>query len=72
MSTPKARPQLLSAQKIVRLDELPQFTGLRRTQIRVLMQAGKFPRPIRLSERRIAWLESEVAAWQAARIAERG
>lgn len=32
---------------------------------------GKFPRPVKLSGSRNAWLESEVDAWCAAKLAER-
>jgi prophage regulatory protein len=57
--------------KVIRLAELTDFVGLRRTQIQDLISKGRFPRPIKLSARRIAWLASEIAEWQAARIAER-
>lgn len=57
--------------KIIRLADLPDYTGLRRTQIEFLIEQGKFPRPVRLSARRKAWLETEIIAWQQARIAER-
>jgi len=57
--------------KIVRLVDLPQFCGLKRTQIETLIAAGKFPRPVKLSERRKGWLESELITWQQARIAGR-
>lgn len=36
-----------------------------------LIQKGEFPKPIKLSERSSAWLESEVQAWIDARIAAR-
>ena len=36
-----------------------------------LIDDRKFPAPIRLSENRIAFLESEIDAWLDARIAER-
>ena len=58
-------------ERIVRLADLPQFVGLRRTQIDFLIQQGKFPKPIKLSVRRKAWLERELIIWQQARIAER-
>jgi prophage regulatory protein len=58
-------------QRVIRLAELPAYTGLRRSQIDALIARGEFPRPVKLSTRRKAWLESEVAAWQGARIAER-
>ena len=57
--------------KIVRLDELPQYCGLRRTQIEQLISENKFPRAVKLSARRKAWLESELIAWQQERIALR-
>jgi len=57
--------------KIIRLAELTQFTGLRRTQITQLVAEGRFPPPVRLSARRKCWIADEVALWQAERIAER-
>jgi prophage regulatory protein len=57
--------------KVIRLAELTEFTGLRRTQIALLIAEERFPRPVRLSARRKAWLADEIALWQAERIAER-
>jgi prophage regulatory protein len=57
--------------KIVRLAELPGYTGLHRTQIDELIKQGQFPRPVKLSTRRKGWLEHELISWQQARIAER-
>lgn len=59
--------------RMYRLRELPQFVGLRRTQIGELIKAGQFPRPIPLSDsgRAVAWLESDLLSWQASRIAAR-
>lgn len=56
-----------------RLADLPQFVGLRRTQIGELMKLGQFPKPVALSNsgRAIAWLESDLIAWQNSRIAAR-
>jgi len=36
-----------------------------------LIDDGKFPAPIRLSENRVAFLENEIDVWLEARIAER-
>lgn len=63
-----AAPRL---QRVIRLRDLPDFVGLRRTAIEGLIAAGKFPKPIRLSERSMAWVENDLIAWQQARIAER-
>lgn len=46
-------------------------TGLPETSGRRLMAEGKFPRQVRLSPRCVGWLESEVDAWIASRVAER-
>jgi prophage regulatory protein len=57
--------------RIIRLAELPQYVGLKRTQIDQLIQEGRFPHPVKLSARRKGWLESELIVWQQQRIAER-
>jgi prophage regulatory protein len=36
-----------------------------------LEKEGKFPRRVQVGSNRVAWLESEVEAWVAARVAER-
>lgn len=59
--------------RMFRLRDLPQFVGLRRTQIAELIKAGEFPKPVPLSDsgRAVAWLEQDLIAWQNARIAVR-
>jgi prophage regulatory protein len=59
--------------RLYRLRDLPPFVGLRRTQIAELIKAGEFPKPIPLSDsgRAVAWLESDLIAWQSGRIARR-
>jgi prophage regulatory protein len=57
--------------RIIRKADLPKFVGLRRTQIETLIARGEFPKPVRLSERAVGWVGSELAEWQRARIAER-
>lgn len=57
--------------KIIRLRDLPSYVGLARTQIDTLICRGLFPRPIRLSTRAKGWLASDIAKWQAGRIALR-
>lgn len=56
-----------------RLSSVEIITGIRRTKIKEMIAAGAFPRPVPLSDggRAIAWLESELVAWQRARIAKR-
>jgi predicted DNA-binding transcriptional regulator AlpA len=47
------------------------LTGLSKTTLYVRIRAGEFPRPVQVSSQAVGFLESEVLAWQAARIAER-
>jgi prophage regulatory protein len=42
-----------------------------REQIRRLVKQEKFPVPISLSDRRIAWVESELDAWLEIKAAQR-
>jgi prophage regulatory protein len=57
--------------RLIRLPEVARLTGLGRSQLYALAAAGKFPSPLKLSERCSAWAEPEVRAWIAERIAER-
>jgi len=58
-------------QKILRRPEVESVTGLPRSTIYDKMARGEFPKPVPLSGRAVGWLESEVLAWQRARIAQR-
>ena len=57
--------------RIIQSRDLPTFTGLNQTRLDELIAAGTFPKPVKLSSRRVGWLESEIITWQQARIAER-
>jgi prophage regulatory protein len=58
-------------QRFLRLPEVKSITGLPTSTIYEQMDAGLFPRPVHISPRSAAWLQTEVAEWQAARVAER-
>lgn len=57
-------------QVLLRRKEVEARTGLPRSSLYELIGRGEFPRPIRLGERSVAWIDSEVDAWIASRIAE--
>lgn len=59
--------------KLLTFDELKSLKGIRYTRRHLTRKcdAGEFPRPLRLSPKRIAWPEDEIDAWLAARLAER-
>lgn len=56
--------------RLIPLPEVIRLTGRGRSRIYAEIKAGRFPQPIRdgASSR---WVESEIVAWIAARIAER-
>lgn len=49
--------------KVIRLNQVIDSTGLGRSTIYKYITEGKFPAPIKLSERCVGWLESEVQQW---------
>ena len=51
--------------------EVALRTSISRAEIYRRVNAGTFPRPVSLGGSRVAFLEREVAAWIAQRIAER-
>ncbi|NTF80543.1 helix-turn-helix transcriptional regulator [Rhizobium rhizogenes] len=51
--------------------EAAEATSLSRTLLTLMAAAGRFPAPVALGERRIAFVRAEVEAWIDARIAER-
>jgi len=61
--------QTQGALAILRLDQVRARTGFSRSSIYNLMAAGDFPRKVALGPRSVGWVESEVEAWIAARIA---
>ena len=56
---------------LISLNQACEITSLSRTMINRLRGEGRFPRAVSLGEKRIAFPREEVAAWIAARIAER-
>jgi prophage regulatory protein len=57
--------------RVLRLPGVEAKSGLRRDSIYRLGKAGKFPKPVKLSEKASGWFEDEIDAWLAERAAER-
>ncbi|MCU1248696.1 MAG: AlpA family transcriptional regulator [Edaphobacter sp.] len=53
---------------IIRFPALRDRYGISRSRLYVWMAEGKFPRPIRLGERSVGWLENEVEDWLRGRV----
>ncbi len=47
-------------------------TGLSRSSIYAMMEAGDFPRPVRIGKRAVAWPQSAIEAWLANRPTSNG
>ena len=58
--------------QLIRLPMVTEITGQPRSSIYELMEAGEFPKPVRINKRAVAWVRSEIDQWIDARIKERG
>jgi prophage regulatory protein len=61
----------MTTTQLLRLPQVRQIVGLSRSEIYRLISLGRFPRPIPLGERAVAWTSDEIAAWVRERIAAR-
>jgi len=50
--------------RFLRIPDLIQLTGLSRSAIYARIQAGDFPRPLKLGSRVSVWDEADITAWQ--------
>ena len=57
---------------LVSMRDTCALTSLSRTAINIRRANGTFPEAVRLGEKRVAFVRSEVLEWVRARIAERG
>lgn len=55
-------------EKFLKLAKVAEITSLGETSIKRLINKGQFPKPIKLSARRNAWLEHEVHDWMKKKI----
>jgi prophage regulatory protein len=54
--------------RLLRLDTVKEITGLSRSTI---YADPTFPKPCKIGERAVAWVEEEISAWVAAKIEQR-
>lgn len=59
-----------SLARTLRLPEVIKMTGLGRSLIYRLQSQQRFPHSVRLADSAVGWLEAEIQAWVAARVAE--
>jgi len=54
---------------LIRLKKVEEKTGLKKSMVYDLMNKKEFPKSIKIGERAVAWVSSEIDAINAARIA---
>ena len=70
----QARPRtgaVVNPHVLIPLEEVIARAAISKTVIYKQIRQGTFPRPVPVGERRRAWVETEIEAWIAARIAVR-
>jgi len=66
-ATPRLTEPPFRGPRFIRLKELRFRIGMAPSGIWQMVKDGRFPKPRRIGERAVAWLEEEVIAWIAAR-----
>jgi prophage regulatory protein len=56
---------------LIRRAEVQKRTALSTSQLYAKMQAGEFPKPVKIGARARAWLEAEISEWIATHAAQR-
>ena len=57
--------------RLLKVKNVIEITGVSRSHLYALAQKDLFPKPVKLTERSSAWVESEVQDWIDSRIAQR-
>ena len=64
-----SKSQQTENNRLIRRKEVQAKTGLGASSIYAMMKSGEFPQCLNLSERRVAWIESDIDKWIAERVA---
>lgn len=49
--------------KLIKLKAVMDCTGLARSTVYKFIAEGRFPKPVKLGVRMVAWVESEIQQW---------
>ncbi len=71
LSPPGTEDVRAKAIRILRLAQVLDVTGLGKTKIYELQSAGNFPMRVQMTSHCVGWIEHEVQAWLAQRVAAR-
>lgn len=61
----------MTSHQLLRLKQVEQKTGLKRSQIYLYMKDDTFPHSIKIGPASVAWLESEIDEWINLKLANR-
>ncbi|EOF5434010.1 AlpA family transcriptional regulator [Salmonella enterica] len=53
----------MASHRLLRLNQVLDKTGLKRSQVYTYMRSGDFPHSIKIGPSSVAWLESEIEEW---------
>ncbi|EAS1759766.1 AlpA family transcriptional regulator [Salmonella enterica] len=53
----------MTQHRLLRLSQVLDKTGLKRSQVYTYMKTGDFPKSIKIGPSSVAWLESEIEEW---------
>ena len=70
-TTPAAPPHprmLVPRDRLLRLPQVEDAAGIKKSTVYALVREGKFPPPVRITRRLSVWPESAVLAWVQAQI----
>jgi prophage regulatory protein len=62
---------IIRNRSILRRKQVESRTGLSRSTIYLRIKKGTFPKPIKLGERAVGWLEQEIDSWLDERVQHR-
>ena len=57
--------------RLMRLEEVCETTGIKKTTVYKLIGEGVFPKPVSIGDRAVRWVSGEIDAWIMARMEER-
>ena len=50
-------------ESLIRLKKVEAKTGIKKSMVYDLMSKNEFPKPIKIGDRAVAWIESEIDQW---------
>lgn len=63
--------ELMESYRLLRLKDVENKTGVKKTQIYSLMKTGDFPASVKIGKNSVAWLEQEINSWIASKLINR-